>query len=131
VSLDAECVLSGVTTGPVDSIVATPAPHRFIRPEVTNVVSGLKQKSLVGAFFEQLGQQRHQLEQLEWLKQQFRIIRGPAHCNRELELPVLRACRDELVHQLAQLRDNERGDLRVDTGSDAVLPDGIKRLKSR
>src|ERR1051325_3024187 len=32
ISLDAERVLSGVTTGPVDSIVATAAPHRLVRP---------------------------------------------------------------------------------------------------
>src|ERR1041385_804513 len=64
ISLDAECVLSGVTTGPVDSIVAAAAPYRFIRPVITDIVSGLDQKSLVGAFLEQLSDQRHQLEQL-------------------------------------------------------------------
>src|SRR5215213_9006059 len=62
ISLDAKRVLSGITTGPVDAIVAIATPHRFIRPVVTDVVSGLNQKSPVRAFLVQFSQQRHQIE---------------------------------------------------------------------
>src|SRR3569832_406683 len=47
ISLDAERVLSGIATGPIDSIVATAAPYRLVRPVITDVISGLDQKSPV------------------------------------------------------------------------------------
>ena len=51
--------------------------------------------------------ERHQLEQFVRLQQQFRMIRGPAHRNRELNLPVLCSGSDEPLHQLAQLWNDQ------------------------
>src|SRR5678815_3306486 len=62
VSLDAKCVLSGVTTGPVDAIVAFAAPNRLVRAVVADIVSRLKQKSAIRAFLVQLSEEGHQLQ---------------------------------------------------------------------
>src|SRR5215203_6583685 len=59
------------------------------------------------------------------------MIGSPAHSNRQLNLPRLSARGDENIHQLAQLWNNQRGDLRIDTGSDSVLLHRVKRFESR
>src|ERR1044071_4167630 len=87
VGFDPERILSCIATRPMNSIVATAAPHRFIRTEVSNVVPRLEQKSPVSTFLEQLSEQRHQFQQLVRLKQQLRVVSGAAHRNRKLNLP--------------------------------------------
>src|SRR5829696_2963622 len=69
VGLDPERVLSGVTTGPVDSIIAAAAPQRFVRAEVPDVVTRQQQEPTVRAFLVKLGEQRHEFEKLVRLQQ--------------------------------------------------------------
>ena len=97
------------------------SPQVLVRAEVADVVAGLHEEAAVDALLVEFGEQGHQFEQLVGLQKEFRVVCGPAHRHGELNLPVPGAGLDEEVHQLAELRDDQRRDLRVDARSQAVF----------
>ena len=108
--------------------VAEAAPKMFIGAEVSDVVPDNHKQSTIGSGAVEPGEQRHEFEQLIRLQQKIVIIRGIAHGDSQLDLPLLCANIDDEIHQPGQIRHRLRTDLSIDAYGEAGLAGTPQRI---
>ena len=121
VRFDAEADVAGGASLEIAEFDVLGAPAMLVRPEIAEGVGGDHQHAEGFGFVDQLGQVRHQVEDLIRLHQHLVVVDGVAHGHGQIERPVAHAGAGDLVEQPAQMRQRRRADLGVHAADDLVL----------
>src|SRR5437868_9038002 len=98
IGFNADSILSGVAAYPVNFLVTVAAPQRLVRSEVTNIICRLQKDAPTYTLLVEIRQQRHHFKQIVRLQQDFGIVRGAAHSDGQLHLPVFYTRPRKAVH---------------------------------